>query len=263
MWKENGRTVCGRMIQWIWEMIWPIAFYELLTESCRMVFPGVGSLAVQTISAAVTVGVLGILYGGKTFSFMRNREKISVKTLRAGIFWTFLLLCTAGISSSLLFNNLITLSRIKNRFTGYRKVAAVLYSPPLWFQMLAMGVVLPGAEEVIFRGFVYKAFRKRCGFLVSAVISSLLFGVYHGSLVQGTYAFLVALVLAYGRERYGTLLVPWVIHGSANLTSILVGKWLKIEEGMPYFSFLLVTVLSGVCLLSVIHVMKGYQQDAG
>ena len=152
---------------------------------------------------------------------------------------------------------------MKNRFTGYRKAAAVLYSPPLWFQMLAMGVVISGAEEVVFRGFIYKAFRKRCGFPVSAVISSLIFGMYHGSLVQGTYAFLVALVLAFGMERYGTVLVPWVIHGSANLTSVLVGKWLKIEERMPDFSFLLVTVLSGVCLLSVVYVMKWYQQDAG
>lgn len=245
------------MIQWIWEMIWPIAFYELLTESCRVVFPGVESLAAQTISAAAAIVILGILYGRMTFSVGRNREKKSVKTLRAEVLWTFLLLCAAGISSSLLFNNLITLSGMKNRFTGYRQVAAVLYSPPLWFQMLAMGVVISGAEEVIFRGFIYKAFRERCGFPVSAVLSSVIFGLYHGSLVQGTYAFLVALVLAYGRERYGTILVPWVIHGSANLTSILVGKWLKIEVGMPNFSFLLVTVLSGVCLLSVIRVMNG------
>lgn len=243
------------MIQLLLEILWPIAFYELSTEIGRMVLSGYGTLAVQTASAAITSASLGIIYRKNPFSPNRNIEEKSVKTLRTDILCAGVLLWMAGISSSLLFNNLVTLSGIKNRFTGYQQTARVLYSPPLWLQMLSMGVIISGAEELIFRGFIYKSLRKRCSCLAAILISSVAFGYYHGTLVQGVYAGAIGLVLAFSYERYRSVLAPWVIHGSANITSVLAGKWMRFEGQKPGISFLLITIISGLCLFLTVRRM--------
>lgn len=244
LWNMEGDPV----IQLLLEILWPIAFYELSTEIGRMVLSGYGSLAVQTASAAITSVILGMIY--------RNMEEKSVKTLRTEILCAGVLLCMAGISSSLLFNNLITLSGIKKMFTGYNRIANQLVSPPLWFRIIAMGVVISAAEELVFRGFIYRSLRNRYSFWTAAMVSAVLFGWFHGNLVQGVYGWAVALVLAYGYERYKSIWAPWLIHGSANLTSILAGKWIKFEGGKSGASFLLITIVSGVCLFLILHIMR-------
>ena len=243
------------MIQLMWELLWPVALYELSTQGCRMALAGCKSLTVQTVSAAITSGILVILYRRNPFPLKKNREEKSVKTFNRRILLTGALLCIAGISSSLLFNNLVTLSGIKNRFTGYQQTARVLYSPPLWLQMLSRGVIISGAEELIFRGFIYKSLRKRCSCLAAILISSVAFGYYHGTLVQGVYAGAIGLVLAFSYERYRSVLAPWVIHGSANITSVLAGKWMRFEGQKPGISFLLITIISGLCLFLTVRRM--------
>ena len=50
----------------------------------------------------------------------------------------------------------------------------------------------------------------------------LLFGLYHGSVVQGVYAFFLGLGAAWLLQRFGTLLAPWLFHMAANLISVLL-----------------------------------------
>lgn len=244
------------MIQLLWELLWPAALYELLTECFRVILPGWESLAVQTVSAFTVSGILTVLYRRSASSPKKNTEEKSVKTLSTGIVSAGVLLAAAGVSSSLFFNNLITLSGIKNVFTGYRQTAQGLYSLPLGFQLIATGVVISGAEELIFRGFIYGSLRKRYSFRTAAVIASVLFGWYHGNLVQGLYACGFSMVLVYSYEKYGSILAPWIIHGTGNLTSILAGKWAKFEEKGTGISFLFITVFSGLCLLFAVKKMK-------
>lgn len=59
----------------------------------------------------------------------------------------------------------------------------------------------PFAEEVLFRGLVLRTLRPY-GKGVAIVASALLFGLYHGNIVQIPYAFLVGLVLAYTTLEY-------------------------------------------------------------
>lgn len=243
------------MIQLIWEMLWPVALYEVITEICRLFLSEYGSLTVQTVSAVTASVIFGVLYR-RAFGIKENREEKSVNTLRTGIGSALIFLCIAGISSSLLCNNLVTLSGIKDKFTGYKQVNEVLYSPSLWLQVLGMGIAIPAAEELIFRGFIYGSLRKRYSFWIAAIASSVLFGCYHGNMAQGIYACAIACVLAYSYECYGRLWSPWVVHGSANLTSVLAGKWMVFEDGRAGGSFLFVTMLSGACLIYAVCNMK-------
>ncbi len=226
-----------------------------------MILTGMDSLVIRMVSGGITVVLLGIVSRRGRVAPIENRVKKPVKTIRIGIFVTIPILCMAGISCCLFGNNLVTLSGLKDKFTGYRQTAEALYSLPLWLQILATGVVVSGVEEMIFREFIYGSLRQRFSFWVTVTVSSVIFGVYHGNLVQGVYACMLALVLAYSRECYQSVLAPWVIHGSANLTSVLVGKWVKLEGEMAELSFLFITFFSGLCLFFAIGGMRKHKME--
>ena len=59
----------------------------------------------------------------------------------------------------------------------------------------------PIAEEVIFRGFVMRAF-EGFGKTTAIVCSAILFGAFHGNLIQGIFAAAVGLVLGYVAMEY-------------------------------------------------------------
>ncbi|WP_138309326.1 MULTISPECIES: CPBP family intramembrane glutamic endopeptidase [unclassified Clostridium] len=90
----------------------------------------------------------------------------------------------------------------------------------LWMTL----VLAPVLEEGAFRLVLYGWLRRFMAFLPSAVISSLAFGIYHGNWIQGTYAFLLGMVLAWGYEssEYRRYPMAVLMHGAANLAALAV-----------------------------------------
>lgn len=98
--------------------------------------------------------------------------------------------------------------------------------------ILIYGVLSPMAEETVFRGITLQRLYLLChenksrktAFLLAAGLSSLLFGIYHGSLVQGVYAaamgFLFCLFLALGGNLFSVI----VLHGGANVMTLFLSQ---------------------------------------
>jgi len=100
------------------------------------------------------------------------------------------------------------------------EVAAVLASALL---------VAPAAEELFFRGLLYRALRARWGAVPAWVVSALAFGLVHlsredptGSVVPVTVAVCLGLGLALLYERRGNLVAPLAAHEAFNAIGVLV-----------------------------------------
>jgi CAAX protease family protein len=93
-----------------------------------------------------------------------------------------------------------------------------------WYGLLLMlplgGVAVPMAEELMFRGLVYRWLRRRLSVAPSAVLSALLFGAVHGQLEVSAGAFVVGIVLALAYERSGSLWPSIIIHSVQNSVAI-------------------------------------------
>ena len=87
---------------------------------------------------------------------------------------------------------------------------------------LATAVGAPIVEELMFRGVIYRRLRRMAGVIPSAIIVSLLFGVYHGNWIQAPYAFLLGLACVYVYERYKSIIAPMILHGTANFVAVLI-----------------------------------------
>lgn len=132
----------------------------------------------------------------------------------------------AGVSMSLalFLNILFAFLRLFSLSASYEGVADIQYSVPLVFGLLNYGFIKPVEEELVFRGLVYGRMRKYFSTSISIPVSALLFGAYHGNIVQLVYAFVMGCFLAYVFEKYKSLKASLLVHSGANLIVYLTSS---------------------------------------
>lgn len=154
-------------------------------------------------------------------------------------------------------NQLIEWSQIAVLFDGYDTVAQVLFDKKaMILAYISVGILAPAAEELAFRGLVYRRVRDYMDVKWAIIISSLLFGLYHGNVVQFIYAALLGVALAAVYERYKTLWAPVLAHMAVNGFSCIaefagVPLMPNSTKGLMLMfavEILLISVL-GVCIL--------------
>ncbi|MFR1028721.1 MAG: lysostaphin resistance A-like protein [Clostridium sp.] len=124
---------------------------------------------------------------------------------------------------------------LPNIFASYDNVSEILSlkngSP---FAVLLLVVVVgPIAEELLFRGVIYGGLRTCFPVDVSALVSALIFGIYHKNIVQGLYAAAFGIILAYIFEKTQSIWGSTLMHMAFNLSSYLISgisQWLAYRQ---------------------------------
>lgn len=126
-----------------------------------------------------------------------------------------------------------------------------------------MGIVCPIAEEMIFRWLIFLRLRDYFRFPAACVISGVLFGVYHGDLLQGVYAAILGMVFAWLTEITGSLLSCVLLHIGANAWSVLFSAYglFWLESGDGNFLILVLGVLLFSLLLGIPYFQKKYGRE--
>ncbi len=96
-----------------------------------------------------------------------------------------ILLAVMGISICISLNLAVACLGLARLFPAYSEVSHIIYDPPFWQQVLMVGLVMPAAEELAFRGLVFSALRKSGACLKVALLSGACFGRYHGNFLPG------------------------------------------------------------------------------
>ena len=87
---------------------------------------------------------------------------------------------------------------------------------------VVLAVLAPIAEEFFFRGLLFGWLRGLMPFWITALIPSALFGLAHGEPAHAIAAGLLGLILAYIRERSGSLWPAIVAHVVNNLIAVML-----------------------------------------
>lgn len=114
-------------------------------------------------------------------------------------------------------NGFLSLIELYRYSPTFQEVSQMQFDTPLWLGILSFGILAPLGEEFVFRGVVYGRLKKVSNVPVAVVVSGLLFGLFHGNLVQAVYATLLGIVLAIVYEIYDSILAPILFHAVANL----------------------------------------------
>ena len=204
--------------------------------------------------------------------------------------WGYLIACTAAVAAILLWKGKDFFKGIfepKQTMTGgsFLRLLCIFLSGQLVFQLLAiveemllnllglwvlesmemasagadtfsmflyMGLGAPVVEEIIFRGVVMRGLEphgKRFAIMASAV----LFGLFHGNLVQSPYAFAVGLILGYTAMEYS---VWWamVLHMVNNLIlgDSLLRLTFLLQEGLGDLLYWGIYLLCGIASIVIL-----------
>ena len=104
------------------------------------------------------------------------------------------------------------------------------------------GILAPVAEELVYRGMIYRRMRESLTAVQAGVFVSILFGVGHGNLPQGLYAMVLGLLLACIYEKFRNIAAPILFHIVVNITSLLLSwyggfEWILGTEGKAAVSY--------------------------
>ena len=151
-------------------------------------------------------------------SFARAQTK---KITPAGILWTLVLAYAVQHAVSIIIGFLAFM--LPETVAAYEEMveSAGLTDYSLTW-VFAVVILPPLVEETVFRGLILHYLKKGgARFWAANLIQAVLFGIYHGNLIQGIYAFCIGVLLGYLAERYSSLIIPVLVHALFNLFGTL------------------------------------------
>lgn len=155
-------------------------------------------------------------------------------------------------SASLGFNILLSLTGLVGTSASYQDVAKQQYSVVFGAGMILFGLISPITEEIVFRGLIFNRMRRYFPHVAAVIVSGILFGIYHGNLVQGLYGGCMGIMMAYLYERMHSFLVPCLFHATANLIVYVVAQNPVLHGQIFTMSGCMVLLAASVvCIVSV------------
>ncbi len=112
-------------------------------------------------------------------------------------------------------------------------------------------VILPAiVEELLFRGLIFKGL-KPYGKVFSISISALIFSLYHISIDQTIYPFLIGLLLGVIMYKENNILYCIVIHFTNNLLSLTL-SYLNINLSFNHWTYILIAIILLIAFVSIV-----------
>jgi len=121
-------------------------------------------------------------------------------------------------------------------------------------QVLAIGVIAPVIEELVFRGILINRM-KWLPVWASVLIQAALFGVAHLNLFQGLYAFIAGILLGFIYVKYRSIFLVIIGHMSYNLVSVFMGEYLN-EDSVKAIVILLAASAAATVVSAILLVRK-------
>ncbi len=162
----------------------------------------------------------------------------------------YLLLAVVAFGACIGFNGLIAGLGLIEVDETYQEVSELLYSASLPMQLFGTALVVPLCEEFMFRGLMYNRLKENMSAGMAMITASMVFGLYHGNMVQMLYAFPLSCMMIYAYEKYHSFLAPILFHVVANGVAVLI-------TGTDLFDFLfsgqIMRLLTGGVGLAVVY----------
>lgn len=158
-------------------------------------------------------------------------------------FWVILL----AMGACVVLNAFISITKLPEFSPTYQELSKLIYTGNFWLEFVTAGLVVPVLEELVFRGVLFKRLSYVTKLPLAIIISSVIFGIIHGNLVQFVYATLLGAIMCFVYIRCKNILAPILMHMTANTISVLLSDFKPVAELMEneYIS----TIYILICLV--------------
>lgn len=168
----------------------------------------------------------------------------------------FLLMVGMGLFSQIVASYLLTVvlgffpevaEQYANNISNLLKI-----SPGILFSVC---IIAPAIEETIFRLLIMGVATKFLGYIAGNIVQAVLFGIYHGNMVQGIYAFILGLFIGYLLHITGSILYTVAFHMGINFSGMFIDKLIP-EETPEAIKFLAFVIAVAVVVAAVWRAVK-------
>lgn len=175
--------------------------------------------------------------------------KINIKNL--------LYLIPIGLSLAVFSNMFLDLTNILNNDSVAKYVTESIMSLSPILIIITTVITVPLVEELVFRGFIYKTLSIIINKYLAMFISSVMFGLAHGNISQGIYAFFVGIVLCVIYEKLNNLLYTVFLHSIMNFSSVFIVNYMfKLNNKEKFFVLIISLILFIITIYRLLLVNK-------
>lgn len=177
------------------------------------------------VSVLVVSQLAAILVFGLWYYFAWGKKKRPEGTEKPGavkLLWIILL----GVAAQFAISGLLSLVEIfvpgaLQEYEELMEMAGITEVTAL--SLISTVILAPLSEELVCRGVIYKLAGKISPkFWVANIVQALAFGILHGNLIQGAYAFALGLLLGLVYRQFQNIWLCMLLHASMNFSSVLV-----------------------------------------
>ncbi len=256
-----------------WKILFPIVLYWLISN--LVIIFGVVAIQSYLRLKGIAIGSLMAEWSGKIsvylntlatliaipFLFQIFKKGIGKKERRL-VFGKessihALLTAILGFSAALACNIALSYIDFSNLSDTYTKVSQTQYSISVPMGILVYGIITPIAEELLFRGIVFKRIEDYYTKTIGIIVSALIFGMYHGNLVQGIYGFLLGVFIAYCYVQFKHIFYPILFHGTANISVFIITQNMALQTMVNRpLNCLLLSTISIITLIQISRMKK-------
>lgn len=213
------------------------------------------------ISSALTILFLILIYKIKKRNY--KEELQIIRTHNVNIFYAIFIGLCCWLFNSGVVSLVEEAGFFSSQFEYMNDILAPISQGSILISMLTVGIVAPIAEEFLFRGVIYNTLKKKISIKWTIIIQAILFGVFHGNLVQGTYATLLGLVFGYVTYKTKSLWPAIIMHMVNNLTANIVSFILGNYVGgtLLYIIFAVIGAIGLVLLIFLIRKSNTNNED--
>ena len=144
-------------------------------------------------------------------------------------------------------------------YETYDESMELLLSGNPWFLAAATVLAAPLVEEVVFRGLIYTRLCRGMYRPFAALLSAVIFGLVHGTLLHLFYTIPMGLLLCLFYEKYRSLWAPIIMHMSFNLAGSVLEYYSWAPTGVMIALLVIGLYLTVLGLLS----MRWYRRKTG
>ena len=191
---------------------------QMISEIGKFIVP------ILLITNIVTLAFIIIIFLARKEKFFNYIGFRKIKVTDA------ILILGLGVFVSILITGLLDLAimyfPLGEQMKEFEKLMKPLVNSGFIPIILAVSVSAPIFEEIVFRGIIFNDFKKAFPVWLAILTQALLFGLFHGNLIQGIYATMLGVILGVVYYKYKSIWAVILLHFAYNTASILLDQLL-------------------------------------
>lgn len=214
-------------MNWILSIICPLMLHMITSEAVTVLLRGrVDSASVTAVTSIIVIPIAVWMYRCDASQSTESKSRTGVACSIEGKnrIWFGILCFVAGGVLNMVWSGILNLLHIQEVFSNQTQEG--LLASQILIQIVGLGMLVPIAEELIFRALIYERMKRALTVKQAVIFSALLFAVYHGNPIQMIFAFPMAIALAVVQEKGKSPIFSIWFHMGSNLTAIVVNMFI-------------------------------------